>query len=590
MTQRTRNLLLSALVVAGVLIWWAAERGLGETTITLLATTDLHGNVYPFDYLRNAPAERGLAKIATLVRQIRAEHKNVVLLDCGDTIQGTPLAYYDARKQPDRPNTTIAAMNAIGYDAMALGNHEFNFGLGVLWKAKRESQFPWLSANTRQQYAPGSAGYLAPYIVKEVGSVRVAIVGFTTPGIPRWEMPENYRGYEFEPIVAAAQRVIPLVRPQADLVVAILHSGLGRDPTTGRPLDSTPEENVAWDLAEQVPGIDVILFGHSHQELPELFVNGVLLAQARNWGQSLARVDVEMSRSVTAAWTVTRKHSTTLPVSEAVPADPEILALARPAHDATQAYLDTPIATTSVALEGTTARYEDHPLVDQIHRAQLEAAQADVSLATLFYTGLRIDPGPVTIRHLAGLYLYENHLYAVEMTGAQLKEALEHAASFFPAWPPEEPGRLRLPGYNADQAEGVSYVMDLRRPVGDRIRELRFRGAPLDPARKLRVAVNHYRYHGGGHYEVFRGLPVLWKSAVEIRDLLIEHVRRQGTLLTQASGNWHLEPPEAAAAILQQARSRMAVPTARDNRLRRFAPVAAGGALPVRHGFLRATK
>lgn len=590
MTQKTRNLLLSALVVAGVLTWWYAERGLGETTITLLATTDLHGNVYPFDYLRNAPAERGLAKIATLVRQIRADQKNVLLLDCGDTIQGSPLAYYDARKQPDRPNTTIAAMNALGYDAMAVGNHEFNFGLDVLWKAKRESRFPWLSANTRQQYAPGSAGYFAPYIVKEVGSVRVAIVGFTTPGIPRWEMPENYRGYEFEPIVAAAQRVIPLVRPQADLVVAILHSGLGRDPVTGRPVGNTPEENVAWDLAEQVPGIDVILFGHSHQELPELFVNGVLLAQARNWGQSLARVDIEMSRSVTAAWTVSRKHSTTIPVTESVPADPEILALARSTHEATQAYLDTQIATATVSLEGTTARYEDHPLVDQIHRVQLEAAQADVSLATLFYTGLRIEPGPVTIRHMAGLYLYENHLYAVEMTGAQLKEALERAASFFPAWPPEDPGRLRLPGYNADLAEGVSYVMDLSRPVGDRIRELRFRGAPLDPARKLRVAVNHYRYHGGGHYEVFRGLPVLWKSAAEIRELLIEHVRRQGTLLIRASGNWRLVPPEAAAALLQQARSRETAPTADEYRLRPLISVAANGVFSLLPELRRATK
>ncbi|MCL6566787.1 MAG: bifunctional metallophosphatase/5'-nucleotidase [Acidobacteriia bacterium] len=590
MTQKTRNLLLSALVVAGVLTWWYAERGLGETTITLLATTDLHGNVYPFDYLRNAPAERGLAKIATLVRQIRADQKNVLLLDCGDTIQGSPLAYYDARKQPDRPNTTIAAMNALGYDAMAVGNHEFNFGLDVLWKAKRESRFPWLSANTRQQYGPGSAGYFAPYIVKEVGSVRVAIVGFTTPGVPRWEMPENYRGYEFEPIVAAAQRVIPLVRPQADLVVAILHSGLGRDPVTGRPVGNTPEENVAWDLAEQVPGIDVILFGHSHQELPELFVNGVLLAQARNWGQSLARVDIEMSRSVTAAWTVSRKHSTTIPVTESVPADPEILALARSTHEATQAYLDTQIATATVSLEGTTARYEDHPLVDQIHRVQLEAAQADVSLATLFYTGLRIEPGPVTIRHMAGLYLYENHLYAVEMTGAQLKEALERAASFFPAWPPEDPGRLRLPGYNADLAEGVSYVMDLSRPVGDRIRELRFRGAPLDPARKLRVAVNHYRYHGGGHYEVFRGLPVLWKSAAEIRELLIEHVRRQGTLLTRASGNWRLVPPEAAAALLQQARSRETAPTADEYRLRPLISVAANGVFSLLPELRRATK
>lgn len=556
MNSRARNGVLALLVVAAVAAWWYAERSLGQTTLTLLATTDLHGNVYPFDYLRNAPADRGLAKIATLVKQIRAEQKNVLLLDCGDTIQGTQLAYYDARKQPGRPNTTIAAMNALGYDAMAVGNHEFNFGLDVLWKAKRESRFPWLSANLEQDYVPGSDGYIPPYIVKEAGRARVAIVGFTTPGIPRWEMPENYQGYAFEPIVEAAQRVIPLVRRQADLVVAIVHSGLGRDPQTGRVVGDTPGENAAWDLAEQVPGIDVILFGHSHQELSELFVNGVLLSQPKNWGQSLARVDVQMEHTAGTGWKVIRKHSTTIPVTDAVTADPVILALSQPAHEATQAYLDTVIGTATVALDGTTARYEDHPLVDQIHQVQLEAGQADVSLATLFYTGLHIEPGPVTIRHMAGLYLYENTLYTVEMTGAQLKEALEHAASFFPAWPHAGEGPLRLPGYNADLAQGVSYVMDLRRPVGDRIRDLRFRGKPLDPARKLRVAVNHYRYHGGGHYDVFRGLPILWKSGKEIRELLIEHVQKSGRLLAHADGNWRLAPPEAAAAILAQARGR----------------------------------
>ncbi len=556
MTSRTRTLLLLLLVFAGLAVWWYAERGLGQTTITLLATTDLHGNVYPVDYLRDAPANRGLAKIATLVKQIRAEQKNVLLLDCGDTIQGTQLAYFDARKQPDRPNTTIAAMNAMGYDAMALGNHEFNFGLDVLWRAKREARFPWLSANTLQDYAPGSGGYFAPYVVKEAGRVRVAIVGFTTPGIPRWEIPEYYKGYQFEPIVEAAQRAIPLVRAQADLVVAIVHSGLGRDPETGRELDGTPGENVAWDLAEQVAGIDVILFGHSHQELPELFVNGTLLAQPKNWGQSLARVDVQMTHTAGTGWTVAGKRSTTIPVTDTVPADQEILELARAAHEATQAYLDTEIATLTVPLDGTTARYEDHPLVDQIHRVQLEAGQADVSLATLFYTGLHIEPGPVTIRDMAGLYLYENSLYTVEMTGEQLKEALEHAASFFPAWPHTGEGPLGLPGYNADLAQGVSYVMDLSRPVGDRIRDLRFRGAPLDPMRKLRVAVNHYRYHGGGHYQVYRGLPVVWRSDKEIRELLIEHVQKTGTLLTHADGNWRLAPPAAAAAILEQVRRR----------------------------------
>ncbi len=527
-----------------------------SVTLTLLGTTDLHGNLEPVDYYLDQPANRGLAKIATLVRRIRGERPHALLLDSGDTIQGTPLAYYFARKDTSKPNPAIAAMNALGYDAMAVGNHEFNFGLKILWKAKREAKFPILAANLRQKYKRG-VEHFAPYIIKNVDGVRVGIVGFVTPGVPRWEIPANYRGYEFEPIVDAARRVIPEVRKQADLVVVIAHSGLGRDPDTGNSVseDEISGENAIVALAEEVPDIDVILFGHTHLEVPEKFVHGVLLAQAKNWGQSLARVEVTLEHDASKHWRVTQKHSTTIRVTDAVPADPEILRLAEPYHRATQAYLDAPIAASAVAVDAATARYEDHPLLDLIHKVQLEAGHADVSLATMFYPGARIPAGKVTRREVASLYIYENTLYTVEMTGAQLKEALEHAASFFPAWPfkPGEP--LHLPGYNADSAEGVSYTLDLTQPTGQRIRNLTYQGKPLDPGTKLRVAINNYRYTGGGHYDVYRGLPVVYRSAQEMRELLIEHVTRTGIIPTTANGNWKIMPDQAREAILRQARA-----------------------------------
>ncbi len=525
-------------------------------TLTLLGTTDLHGNLEPVDYYLDQPANRGLAKIATLVRRIRGERPHALLLDSGDTLQGTPLAYYFARKDTRKPNPTIAAMNALGYDAMAVGNHEFNFGLKILWKAKREANFPILAANLRQKYKRG-VEHFAPYIIKNVNGVRVGIVGLVTPGIPRWEIPANYRGYEFEPIVDAARRVIPEVRKQADLVVVIAHSGLGRGPDAGNSVseDEISGENAIVALAEEVPDIDVILFGHTHLEVPEKFVHGVLLAQAKNWGQSLARVEVTLEHDASKHWRVAQKHSTTIRVTDAVPADPEILRLAEPYHQATQVYLDAPIATSAVAVDAATARYEDHPLLDLIHKVQLEAGHADVSLATMFYPGARIPAGKVTRREVASLYIYENTLYTVEMTGAQLKEALEHAASFFPAWPfkPGEP--LHLPGYNADSAEGVSYTLDLTQPTGQRIRNLTYQGKPLDPGTKLRVAINNYRYTGGGRYDVYRGLPVVYRSAQEMRELLIEHVTRTGIIPTTADGNWKIVPDQAREAILRQARA-----------------------------------
>ena len=525
--------------------------------LTLLGTTDIHGNIEPVDYYTNQPAKRGLAKIATLIRGVRAAEPHVLLLDSGDTIQGTPLAYYFARKDTSKANPTIAVMNALGYDAMATGNHEFNFGLEVLWKAKREARFPFLAANIRQEYK-GGVPYFRPYIIKNVAGVRVGIVGFITPGVPRWEIPAHYRGYQFEPIVDAARRVIPEVRKRADLVVVIAHSGLELNRDTGQPFypDQIPGENAMNALAMQVPGIDVIMFGHTHREVSQAFINGVLLVQAKNWGQSLARVDVELKRDTQGAWQVASKHSTTLPVSDAVAADPEVLKLAEPYHQATQTYLDSPVATCAKELDGSTARYEDHPLVDLIHTVQMKYGGADVSLATMFYPAVRIPAGRVTVRQIAALYIYENTLYTVAMTGAQLKEALEHAASFFPGWPFRPGETPRLPGYSADSAEGVSYTIDLTQPVGQRIRELTYKGKPLDPAAKLRVALNNYRYTGGGRYEVLKGLPVVYRSPQETRELIIEYVTRTATVPTTADGNWQIVPHEALAAILREARER----------------------------------
>ncbi len=532
-----------------------------RVTLTLLSTTDSHGHIEPWDYYANKPANLGLAKIATLIRQVRAEAPKVMLLDCGDTIQGTPLAFYYARKDTTATNPTIAVMNAMHYDAMAVGNHEFNFGLDVLWKAKRESNFPWLAANLRQTYRSG-VPYIRPYIIKTIAGVRVGIVGFVTPGVPRWEIPAHYKGYTFEPIVDAAKRVIPEVRKQADLVVVIMHSGLDRDPQTGQSAsaDQIPGENAAWELAEQAPGVDLIFFGHTHRELPEKIINGVLLAQAKNWGGSLARADVELERAANRHWHVVSKHSQTIPVTDAVAADQEILKIAEPYHEATQKYLDTPIATSDEALDGIIGRLVDNPLVDLIHRVQMEYGHADVSMATIFFPEVRVPAGPVTVRQIAALYIYENTLYTVEMTGAQLKQALEHAASFYPAWPLAAGQSIQLPSYSADSAEGVAYKIDLTRPLGDRVLGLTFQGEPLDPARKLRVAINNYRYTGGGRYNVYGGLSILYRSPEEIRELLIEYLARTKKIPAQADGNWEIVPAAARQALVNEAIGQASAP------------------------------
>lgn len=524
-------------------------------TLTLLSTTDSHGHLLAENELTNQPTNEGLAKIATLVRQMRDASPATLLLDCGDTTEGTPLAYYFAVRDTKVPNPEIAVFNAMHYDAMAVGNHEFNFGEAEMWKAKSESHFPWLAANLKETYSSG-VKYIQPYIIKTVSRIRVGIVGFVTPGVPRWEIPGHYSGYMFEPIADAAKRVIPEVRAKSDLVVVIMHSGLDRDPRTGRifPGERESGENAAWELAEQIPGIDLIFYGHTHQEMPKLIVNGVLLAQAKNWGGSLARVDVTMRQDASRKWVVISKTSQTIRATADTPEDPSIVKLLEPYRKKVDAYLNTPIARTDKALDGVFARYEDEPLVDVIQRAQMEFAHADVSLATMFIPSTRVAAGTVTIRDVFGIYPYENTLYGVEMTGAQLKEALEHAASFYPGWPPREGTRMRLPGYDADSAEGVSYEMDLSKPLGERIVNLEFQGEPLSPTRKLRVAINNYRETGGGGYAVYRDLPVVYRSKEEIRDLLIEYLKKTKQF-PATDGHWRVVPDDAREAIERQARA-----------------------------------
>ena len=530
-----------------------------EVRITIAATTDTHANIWPLDYYRNQPANRGLAKAFTIIQSIRAQNPNTLLVDCGDTIQGTPLGYYFSRRDLERPNPVVLVMNRMGYDAMAVGNHEFNFGLKALWKAKKESRFPWLSANTRGVYADPVRAF-PPYLVKEVAGVRVGILGLTTPGIPRWELPQHYTGYKFQGIVSTARKFVSILRnrERADVVILIVHSGLDRDTETGQiHPGQVPGENAVWELAHSIPGIDAIIFGHTHQEVEGRFVKGVLLTQPKNWAQSVAQVDLSLSRR-DGRWKVEAKQSKVIRVTDEVVADPEILVMTREHEEAAQKYLETPIARVDKTLSAQNARYEDNPLVDLILKAEMEYGKADVALASVFNPAAKIPAGPVTVRQIASLYFYENTLYTVEMTGKALKLALEHAAEYFQGWPvapgtPLTSGKLF--GYNYDMAEGVSYKIDLRRPPGSRIVDLKFHDQPLQPQQKLRLAVNSYRYAGGGQYTMLRHAPILFQSAVEVRDLLIDFVTRNGTLPTKPTGNWEIIPPEAREALVQSVAS-----------------------------------
>lgn len=557
--------------------------------ITVMGTTDLHGNVFNWDYFKNAEYtdsgnnDIGIAKISTLVDQVRAAkgEENTLLIDAGDTIQGTPLAYYYAKIDPidgDTIHPMAAAMNAIGYDAAALGNHEFNYGIPLLRTFQSQLDFPLLGANAIDD-ATGKPAF-QPYTIETIRPdgggkpIRVGILGLTNPGIAIWDKANVEGQMSFPGLVEQAQYWVPrMQRAGADVIVVSAHSGADTSSSYG---DALPwPENAATLVAEQVPGIDAILVGHAHQEIPERVVvnqvtgEDVVLSEPRRWGDRLSVFDIDLSFS-RGDWDVTDVSASVLN-SNTVPEDPEIVALLTAQHQIVVDYVNSVIGTATEAMSAATARYEDTAALDFINyvqalevKANLTGADADLpvlSIAAPFNKAAAIPAGEVSVRDIAGLYIYDNTLLGIRMTGAQLKDYLEKSAAYFKPVPaagtyaasdvtnavtPTAPNGT--PDYNYDVMFGLdaalTYDVDLSQPVGSRIVGLAYDGAAVGDGQVFVVAINNYRQSGGGGFPHVTTADVVYNRQVEIRQLLIDWVTAQGVvdpaLFAAANPDWQL--------------------------------------------------
>jgi len=577
--QRTAAAILAATLVAGFAAAAPASattRG-DEARITVMETSDLHGNALNWDYFRNAEYDDtahddvGLAKVSTLVNQIRADRgrANTMLVDSGDTIQGTPLDYYYAKVEPftetGETHPMAKAMNAIGYDAVTLGNHEFNYGVPLLAAWIKQMRAPVLGANAVDART-GVPKYL-PFVMKTVRTghhrpVRVGVLGLTNPGIAIWDKANVEGKLRFTDLVQSARFWVPVMRAfGADVVMVTAHAG---DNGMSSYQGDLPVENASAMVAEEVPGIDAVLFGHAHNDVPEKFVTNkqtgrqVLLTEPSKWGSRLSVVDFSLTWSH-GRWSVTDKSSTTLKANT-VPEDPKIVSLLRPQHDKTVAYVNQPVATSTEELSAATSRYDDTAILDYIQQVQTETVsaalqgtpQADLpvlSVAAPFSRTAVFPAGEVSIRDIAGLYIYDNTLEAVTMTGAQVKDYLEYSAKYFnqtPVGAPVDPETLTNaggePDYNYDVLSGVTYDIDISKAVGSRIENLSYDGAAVAPDQQFVVAVNNYRRSGGGGFPHVSQAPVIYQEQVEIRQALIDHAAAVGTIdpATFFVDNWRL--------------------------------------------------
>lgn len=547
--------------------------------LTVLGTTDLHGHVFNWDYFKNAEYTdkagnaQGLARISTLVNQIRAEkgRENVLLLDAGDTIQGTPLTYYYAKVDPitakGGPVHPMAqAMNAIGYDAAALGNHEFNYGIETLRKFESQLRFPLLGANavdartlrpTFQPYA------IRTFCVKGAPPVKVAILGLTNPGIAIWDKAYVQGKLAFPGLEEQAAKWVPKLKAMgADVVVVSAHSGSSGTSSYGDQLPYV--ENSAALVAQQVPDIDAVLVGHAHVEIPELRVTNektgrtVVLSEPLAYAERLSVFDIELVFEK-GRWTVESVASKVLN-SNTVADDPKITKLLSDEHAKVVEYVNQVVGTATETLTTVEARYKDAPIIDLITKVQedvVKAALAGTSYASLpvisqaspFSRTSEIPAGNVTIRDLSSLYVYDNTLVAKLLTGAQIKAYLEYSAEYFvqtAAGTVVDVEKLtnanNRPDYNYDYVSGLSYDIDIAQAAGSRIKNLTFEGAALDDAQQFVFAVNNYRANGGGAFPHVASATELWSESTEIRTRIAEWVTAKGVLDPKdfASVDWKL--------------------------------------------------
>ncbi|WP_111561349.1 bifunctional 2',3'-cyclic-nucleotide 2'-phosphodiesterase/3'-nucleotidase [Rhizobium sp.] len=622
LSSMSRRSLLTGIAATSALVLlhpFTARAAANQAHLRLMETTDIHVNVFPYDYYADKPNDTmGLARTATIIDTIRAEAANSLLIDNGDVLQGNPMGDYMAYQRGLKDgdvHPVIKAMNTLGYTVGTLGNHEFNYGLDFMFKVLNGANFPFVCANlTKGQLASDPKNdelFFKPYIIVEKmikdgagneSPVKIGFIGFVPPQIMLWDIKNLEGKAQTRDIVEAAKAWVPAMKEAgADIVIALSHSGIdGSAP-------SDKMENASLHLAA-VDGIDAIFTGHQHLVFPGPKtwdgiqnadpVKGTLYGKpavmAGFWGSHLGLIDLLLEKDGK-SWKIVDFTSEARPIyhrddKKKVVADvadkKEVVEAAKAEHEATLAYVRTPVGKTSAPLYSYFALVADDPSVQIVSQAQtwyIKQMLADteykdlpvLSAAAPFKSGGRggadyytdVPAGDLAIKNIADLYLYPNTVQAVVITGEQVKNWLEMSAGMFneikEGTKDAELLNADFPSYNFDVIDGVTYQIDLAQPRkydndgnainagSNRIQNLAFDSKPIDPSQKFVVVTNNYRAGGGGKFPEIAADKVVFQAPDTNRDVIVRYVHEQGTINPAADGNWTFKPVTGATATFQ---------------------------------------
>lgn len=575
-----------------------------SVTLTFIETSDIHGAIYPYDFVNAKPMATSLAQVASLIADERAANPNVVLLENGDSLQGQPTVYYYNFEKTDVPHIWSQAVNYLKYDALGVGNHDIEAGHNVYDKLYQEVQAPVLCANAVK---PDGTPYFTPYTVVQKAGVKIAILGMITPKVPDWLPPQFWTGMEFEDMVDSAKKWIPIIqqKEKPDVIVGLFHAGV--DYTYGNVTANTKfNENAAQLVAERVPGFDMVFVGHDHsgwdgqgwdpvakKKIDVKDPNGktVPIYGALNAARKVPVVNLMLDwNEDTHSWD--KRVRGGLVDMTKYNADPAFNAQFQAGFDEIKKWVDRPIGKMDGVISTRESMFGDSAFVDLIHRIQLDLskdpaiglAPADISFVAPLSGDAKIptsQDGTLYVRDMFNLYVYENFLYTMTMTGKQVQGFLEYSYKFwFDTMPNDgnhlinfqkgKDGKLVLDNrsnmpltatrsYNYDSAAGINYFVDVSKPAGERVVITSMSdGRIFNPDATYVVAINSYRGSGGGGHltqgaridaNVVRTMKLVnGATTKDLRYFLLKWFEGQKETVTVAPiGNWSVIPEDLAA-------------------------------------------